>query len=900
MGLANVYSFARISNWHLPFRFKATFQATENSITTDNKSVISFAVKSITKPHFPLGTNSINQYYGTTRFVMPTLDFDKATLDITFVEEDSGRLQNFLMSLLGNATGGPTAVENIRIDEYDMGMTMLLSSRVYTCQLKSIDLPDYSRSGSASIVTVTGHFVVHSIKNVSLALSDMQNPADIDKTAEKDMNDTAEPPENDASPINDVTPPVPPEPPKPPPKRIAGDDPAMQAANKQQDQAIKDTDKVLSTLMDNMYANASADNQEELVNAGYEAYKKDHSKNAMLGDAIDEAGMQEEWSNISEADKMRYMLLAQGIDVTDGISDDESSRDENGKTEMQRLTETLAMMSDAKQEELEDDEKYKKFLATDVAIIAKVSENENAARENTKKVNDEVNEQINKEEAEKAKAALEARQQQEDGTSTDPNERYKFPDYKGMVPPAEMLPALPKDEEYGKMRAYFKPNDLMSSRSSINDKRDVKNEQFYLTKYSWMNMAFKDDLTVGEQKTILKTRYGLQDDDFTSTEKLSTAMDKANRRLVEAGSTERIWNTVGLCGGGTSWLYGMVNLNDEDKFYQGENDKTDKAWSDAAAGLLTTERKNLKSEKSNNYAGIGPDNVESLFGMKVAHDSTGSESNYEYSMLNINKKDDEQKTKELLQKVKSGEAKFVAERYLGQEGYMENGGIATEIYIELQEDGKNKRYMVASGLERSDALIADPDGESRWYVNKTEDKNKLAGSANHAFHQNFDTDSTTGLINTNMTVDAYYYDYNSGKMIKDSKTKADGVNTHGTQYANQGVGCLLIDAPTVKNKITNNTTDGTGDKHQNKKNELNGGGWSKAAQVNAASSDTTIGRAAGSYTAGQNYSQKLASLAFDVFGTNYTANGAGSFRVENRYNAGSTHHINSLPSKKNT
>lgn len=420
MGLANVYSFARISNWHLPFRFKATFQATENAITTDNKSVISFAVKSITKPHFPLGTNSINQYYGTTRFVMPTLDFDKATLDITFVEEDSGRLQNFLMSLLGNATGGPTAVENIRIDEYDMGMTMLLSSRVYTCQLKSIDLPDYSRSGSASIVTVTGHFVVHSIKNVSLALSDMQNPVDIDKTAEKDMNDTAKPPKDDTSPINDVTPPVPPEPPKPPPKRIAGDDPAMQAANKRQDQAIKDTDEVLSKLMDNMYANASQENQEELVNAGYEAYKKDHSKNAMLGDAIDDAGMQKEWSNMSDADKMRYMLLAQGIDVTDGISDDESSRDENGKTELQRLTETLDMMSDAKQEELEDDEKYKEFLATDVAIIAKVSENENAARENTKKVNDEVNEQINKEEEEKARAALEARQQQDGGTPSDP------------------------------------------------------------------------------------------------------------------------------------------------------------------------------------------------------------------------------------------------------------------------------------------------------------------------------------------------------------------------------------------------------------------------------------------------------------------------------------------------
>lgn len=421
MGLANVYSFARISKWHLPFRFKATFQATENAITTDNKSVISFAVKSITKPHFPLGTNSINQYYGTTRFVMPTLDFDKATLDITFVEEDSGRLQNFLMSLLGNATGGPTAVENIRIDEYDMGMTMLLSSRVYTCQLKSIDLPDYSRSGSASIVTVTGHFVVHSIKNVSLALSDMQNPVDIDKTAEKDMNDTAEPPKDDTSPINDVTPPVPPEPPKPPPKRIAGDDPAMQAANKRQDQAIKDTDEVLSKLMDNMYANASQENQEELVNAGYEAYKKDHSKNAMLGDAIDEAGMQEEWSNMSDADKMRYMLLAQGIDVTDGISDDESSRDENGKTEMQRLTETLGMMSDAKQEEMGDDEKYKEFLATDAAIIAKASENENAARENTKKVNDEVNEQINKEEEEKARAALEARQQQDGGTPSDPD-----------------------------------------------------------------------------------------------------------------------------------------------------------------------------------------------------------------------------------------------------------------------------------------------------------------------------------------------------------------------------------------------------------------------------------------------------------------------------------------------
>lgn len=402
MGLMSVYNFANISNWHLPFRFKATFNG-----DMGGDDIYSFSVKSITKPRFSLGTDSINQYYGTTRFVMPTIEFDKATMDITFVDQEDGKLQDYLFMSLGSAsTNGPTSRVNVRIDEYDISMTKLISSRVYDCMLKSIDLPDYSRTGGTSIVTITGHYVVYSIKNVALEIGDMRAPSSeatsaklADATAKQDNG-----PNSANSPLKDVTPPPPPK----PPVRLNGDDPAVVEANKKKDTAIARTDNALDLLYGTMHDKATGETIGALDDAGFAAYKSDHNKNAMPDDAIDEAGRRAEWDNMSDADKMRYILLSQGIDITDGISDDASSKDENGKTEAERLLDTLALINDS--DSIQGDEaiaENQKQLATAAAILGQISDEEKAAREGVDKAIKDVNKKIEEEKANYAKELAE-------------------------------------------------------------------------------------------------------------------------------------------------------------------------------------------------------------------------------------------------------------------------------------------------------------------------------------------------------------------------------------------------------------------------------------------------------------------------------------------------------------
>lgn len=167
----NVYNFSKVTNWHLPFRFKVSFSSVKNFLT--EYTSLSFNVKSINKPRFPLGTDSINQNYGTTKFVMPTFEFDKATLDITFVEEDNSYMQKVLLSSLGNAMTNSSNGIFVKIEEYDMALTTLISTRIYECQLKSVDMPEYSRSGSASIMTITAHYIVQSIINAAYEKSDL-------------------------------------------------------------------------------------------------------------------------------------------------------------------------------------------------------------------------------------------------------------------------------------------------------------------------------------------------------------------------------------------------------------------------------------------------------------------------------------------------------------------------------------------------------------------------------------------------------------------------------------------------------------------------------------------------------------------------------------------------------
>ena len=81
---------------------------------------------------------------------------------------------------------------------------------------------------------------------------------------------------------------------------------------------------------------------------------------------------------------------------------------------------------------------------------------------------------------------------------------------------------------------------------------------------SWMNMAFKRELTVGQQKQILKEKYGLNDNDFKDADTLMTAMQAAEQRNKDNGGKEgEVWGTVYGCSGAVGWAALMTTQKED-------------------------------------------------------------------------------------------------------------------------------------------------------------------------------------------------------------------------------------------------------------------------------------------------------------------------------------------------
>ena len=81
---------------------------------------------------------------------------------------------------------------------------------------------------------------------------------------------------------------------------------------------------------------------------------------------------------------------------------------------------------------------------------------------------------------------------------------------------------------------------------------------------SWMSMAFNRELTVGEQKKILKEKYGLTDADFKNTETLTSAMQRLEEENQKRGGKQgEIWGTYYGCSGAVGWAALMVTQKED-------------------------------------------------------------------------------------------------------------------------------------------------------------------------------------------------------------------------------------------------------------------------------------------------------------------------------------------------
>lgn len=87
----------------------------------------------------------------------------------------------------------------------------------------------------------------------------------------------------------------------------------------------------------------------------------------------------------------------------------------------------------------------------------------------------------------------------------------------------------------------------------------TKLQNLMLNEKSWINMAFMQEKSVGEQKDLLKKNYGLSDADFKDPATLMQAMNRAEMENRKKGGKEgEVWGSVYACSGATGWAYLMT------------------------------------------------------------------------------------------------------------------------------------------------------------------------------------------------------------------------------------------------------------------------------------------------------------------------------------------------------
>lgn len=118
-----------------------------------------------------------------------------------------------------------------------------------------------------------------------------------------------------------------------------------------------------------------------------------------------------------------------------------------------------------------------------------------------------------------------------------------------------------------------------------NDKGAQKLRNLMNNENSWINMAFKQEKSIGEQKKVLKQTLGLTDSDFADPATLMEAMQRAEKK---AGGNGTVWGSVYACSAATGWAYMMTTQDDNYVMPQDMMTKGGKATGDYMAVIETT------------------------------------------------------------------------------------------------------------------------------------------------------------------------------------------------------------------------------------------------------------------------------------------------------------------------
>lgn len=169
MGLLNVYKFQNNMTPLLSNRFKVTFYTYDLKPIGDPEQGggyynPSFDVKSVDMPAWKIDSSDSRRRFGNTQYVIPLFDFASSTLKISFIETETMDVTNFLSSLLFPSgqywmTVIPPIIQ-IQIDVYDYSYKQKISSKIYACRPKSFSQPEFSQTAKGEPIEIEAEFAV--------------------------------------------------------------------------------------------------------------------------------------------------------------------------------------------------------------------------------------------------------------------------------------------------------------------------------------------------------------------------------------------------------------------------------------------------------------------------------------------------------------------------------------------------------------------------------------------------------------------------------------------------------------------------------------------------------------------------------------------------------------------
>ena len=165
MPLLNVYQYLNVVKPHIAYRFNCDIwpYRSDNNNREDVDPQYrrrTYAVKKISQPVFKFDLEN-KKYFGNTQFIIPILKFSESELEITFEETDDMEIYKFLAERYSESPFMRSSISglvNIEITQFDETMKNIVDKKHYIAMLKSFDTPTFNNNGYGSPLEISAIF----------------------------------------------------------------------------------------------------------------------------------------------------------------------------------------------------------------------------------------------------------------------------------------------------------------------------------------------------------------------------------------------------------------------------------------------------------------------------------------------------------------------------------------------------------------------------------------------------------------------------------------------------------------------------------------------------------------------------------------------------------------------